>query len=513
MKHLFRGAVAGASVLLLSAGLAGTAGAAAGDCTITVDDLPALAEGGTDAQGFSVDTERVFTVTATSVIDDGCNGIDLAYAFGGTATEFGAAGDDDDYSGEDDVLLLDSRTAGDTEELEIPFTVIGDTDNEDDETITVTLSVAAGEATLTKATGTTTITDDDPGIGAGGTLTASPLSGDPGTVITVSGTKCEVATADLVLGAGNGESGGEVASTEDVPVRADGTFSGTITVPKDSDPSFTYRVGASCGSGFYDGIAFDVTGATGANGYRMVAADGGIFTFGDRIFQGSTGSLVLNKPIVGGATDKGSFNGYWIVASDGGVFAFNAPFYGSLGDQALAAPATEIEPTPNGKGYYIVLANGRVHTFGNANHFGDMAGKPLNKPIIGMSVTPTGNGYWLVGEDGGIFNFGDAGFFGSTGNLKLNAPVIDLAPAVDNNGYYLLAKDGGVFTFGSADFKGSTGSMTLNAPVVAMLVNPTGSGYWLAASDGGIFSFGAGAEFLGSMGGTKLNSPVLDLIN
>jgi hypothetical protein len=251
---------------------------------------------------------------------------------------------------------------------------------------------------------------------------------------------------------------------------------------------------------------------TGGNGYRMVAADGGIFTFGARTFHGSTGDIKLNKPIVGGATDTSDYDGYWIVASDGGIFAFNAEFYGSLGDKQLSAPAVEIEPTPTGRGYFIVLADGTVHPFGDAAFAGDLAGKALNKPIIGMSVTPTGKGYWLVGADGGIFNFGDAGFFGSMGDKKLNSPIIDLAPAVDNNGYYLLGGDGGVFTFGSADFKGSTGDMKLNAPVVAMLVAPTGAGYWLAASDGGLFTFGA-VDYLGSMGGTKLNSPVLDLIN
>ncbi|HUP85658.1 MAG TPA: hypothetical protein VM143_08325 [Acidimicrobiales bacterium] len=351
-----------------------------------------------------------------------------------------------------------------------------------------------------------------PGVGAGGALAIDPSSGPAGSVINVSGTACGASTANVFLGESRGESGGPVAESNNVPVNSDGTFSTTLTVPSGSDPSSTYNVGAQCGSGSYGLQAFDVTGMTGTNGYRMVAADGGIFTFGDRTFHGSTGDIKLNKPIVGGATDKGTYDGYWIVASDGGVFTFNAPFYGSLGDQKLAAPATEIEPTPTGKGYWIVTADGKVYPFGDAGFFGDMGGKALNKPVIGMSVTPTGKGYWLVGEDGGIFNFGDAGFYGSTGNLKLNAPVIDLAPAVDNNGYYLLAKDGGVFTFGSADFKGSTGDMKLNAPVIAMLVSPTGAGYWLAATDGGIFTFGA-VDFLGSMGGTKLNSPVLDLIN
>ena len=249
----------------------------------------------------------------------------------------------------------------------------------------------------------------------------------------------------------------------------------------------------------------------GSNGYRMVAGDGGIFTFGEREFWGSTGDKVLNKPIVGGATDTSDYEGYWIVASDGGVFAFDAPFHGSAVG-LIDSPAVEIEPTPTGAGYWIVTATGKVIPFGDAKFHGDMSGKGLNQPIIGMTVSTTGLGYWLVGQDGGIFTFGDAQFFGSTGDMKLNAPVIDLAPSADNQGYFLVAKDGGVFTFGSAEFKGSTGSMTLNAPVIAMLVSPNGAGYWLAATDGGIFTFGA-VEFLGSMGGTKLNSPVLDLIN
>ena len=55
-------------------------------------------------------------------------------------------------------------------------------------------------------------------------------------------------------------------------------------------------------------------------GYWSVASDGGIFSYGDANFHGSTGGTTLNKPIVGmAATPSG--NGYWLVASDGGVFA------------------------------------------------------------------------------------------------------------------------------------------------------------------------------------------------
>jgi hypothetical protein len=35
------------------------------------------------------------------------------------------------------------------------------------------------------------------------------------------------------------------------------------------------------------------------SGYWLVASDGGVFSFGDARFLGSTGSIRLNQPIVG----------------------------------------------------------------------------------------------------------------------------------------------------------------------------------------------------------------------
>ena len=65
-------------------------------------------------------------------------------------------------------------------------------------------------------------------------------------------------------------------------------------------------------------------------GYYLVASDGGVFTFGDAVYQGSTGAIRLNKPVVGMAVDP-STGGYWLVASDGGIFSFNAPFRAQRG--------------------------------------------------------------------------------------------------------------------------------------------------------------------------------------
>jgi len=109
------------------------------------------------------------------------------------------------------------------------------------------------------------------------------------------------------------------------------------------------------------------------HGYWLVGGDGGIFSFGSAQFHGSTGSLQLQRPVVGIAptSDRG---GYWLVASDGGTFAFgDAGFYGSIpglgispagttgGGPALNAPIVGIVPSTDGKGYFMVAADGCEH--------------------------------------------------------------------------------------------------------------------------------------------------------
>ena len=96
---------------------------------------------------------------------------------------------------------------------------------------------------------------------------------------------------------------------------------------------------------------------------------------------------------------------------------------------------------------------------------------------MGIAATPDGKGYWLVSADGGVFSYGDAGFHGSTGSLKLNKPIVGMESTPDGKGYWLTASDGGVFSYGDATFYGSAGNLTLNKPVVgATAVGTTFSG-------------------------------------
>jgi N-acetylmuramoyl-L-alanine amidase len=104
----------------------------------------------------------------------------------------------------------------------------------------------------------------------------------------------------------------------------------------------------------------------------------------------------LAAPIVGlAATPDGQ--GYWLVASDGGIFTFgDAGFFGSTGALTLNRPIVGLAATPDGLGYWLVASDGGIFTFGDAGFFGAEGGAQLAAPAVGMAATPTGNGYWLV---------------------------------------------------------------------------------------------------------------------
>jgi len=202
-------------------------------------------------------------------------------------------------------------------------------------------------------------------------------------------------------------------------------------------------------------------------GYDMTASDGGVFNYGNLPFCGSTGNLVLTKPVVGIAVTPDG-GGYWLVASDGGVFAFgDAAFHGSAGNIALTKPVVGMAVTPDGGGYWLVASDGGVFSYGDAAFHGSTGNIHLTKPMVGMAVDSRTGGYWLVASDGGVFAY-DAPFFGSAGNLRLVRPVVGMMATKGGTGYRLTAGDGGIFSYGSAPFYGSTGNIALTQPVVGL---------------------------------------------
>ena len=84
-----------------------------------------------------------------------------------------------------------------------------------------------------------------------------------------------------------------------------------------------------------------------------------------------------------------------------------------------------------------------------------MGSHRLNEPIVAMAPTHDGRGYWLVAADGGIFAFGDATFEGSLGSSPITSPIANMTPTPDNEGYWLLSQAGTVYGFGDAGKYGS----------------------------------------------------------
>ena len=242
-------------------------------------------------------------------------------------------------------------------------------------------------------------------------------------------------TADVVMSGPGLPPGLTLAPTGSIsgtPTTA-GTFSFTATLTDSTGATATRQFTITIDAG-------PCPAAVPIAGYRLVAADGGVFSFGNQQFCGSTGAMRLNQPVVGMASTP-TGNGYWLVAADGGIFSFgNAVFHGSTGAMRLNQPIVGMASTPTGNGYWLVAADGGIFSFGDAVFHGSTGAMRLNQPIVGMASTPTGNGYWLVAADGGIFSFGDAVFHGSTGAMRLNQPIVGMASTPDRQ--RLLARRG-----------------------------------------------------------------------
>jgi glucose/arabinose dehydrogenase len=147
-----------------------------------------------------------------------------------------------------------------------------------------------------------------------------------------------------------------------------------------------------------------------------------------------------------------------------------------------------------------------VFTFGRAAFHGSAAGQGA---FVDMAANRRGTGYWLTDDRGAVHAFGRERGYGTLRGAGVETNrVVGIAPTPSGRGYWLAASDGGVFAFGDATFRGSLGGRRLNAPIVDIVATPNGRGYWLFAADGGVFSFG-NARFHGSTGCLRLAQPVV----
>ena len=193
-----------------------------------------------------------------------------------------------------------------------------------------------------------------------------------------------------------------------------------------------------------------------------------MLAFGGTVWYGSLRSRKSPYRPVDLATTRRA-DGYWILASNGGVFAHGAAqWYGSLSSQSGRIVPRKIRATPTNKGYWILTANGRDlrlrrrgegrlpdrpgpsrrHRLRPDDHrarllgpasaaawswpsatpakLGDLAGR--RRPPTAIMAAPNGKGYYILTPDGAVTAFGKIASFG--GVAARGRRAVAIAPVV-----------------------------------------------------------------------------------
>ncbi len=264
--------------------------------------------------------------------------------------------------------------------------------------------------------------------------------------------------------------------------------------------------------------SFTDTFVPSQRGYWLVGSDGGIFSFGSARFYGSTGSLLLQRPVVG-IVPTADHGGYWLDASDGGVFSYgDTQFHGSIPGlglhpagsglpNSLNAPIVGMVPSVDDNGYFMVASDGGVFAFGDARFAGSCPGiGGCSGTAVAVMPDSSGNGYWLVTSTGNVYTFGDAPYFGAPGH----GTVTSALATPDGLGYLIVLNDGEVFPYGDAAAAGSPPSGNFNGfdPATSIFGTSDGAGYWVSSALGAVYNFGD-APNDGGMAGTHLNGAII----
>ncbi|HUR18695.1 MAG TPA: S8 family serine peptidase, partial [Acidimicrobiales bacterium] len=156
------------------------------------------------------------------------------------------------------------------------------------------------------------------------------------------------------------------------------------------------QVGTSQSAAFVSGVAalLVARGFNRADVIRILTATSRQPVTGVRgVFTPAYGYGIVDAPAALGLASfpTRTGEGYWLAASDGGIFAFGrAKFQGSTGGIRLNQPIVALTATPDGEGYWLVASDGGIFAFGSARFFGSTGGGPLNQPIVGMAAAPDG---------------------------------------------------------------------------------------------------------------------------
>ncbi len=190
----------------------------------------------------------------------------------------------------------------------------------------------------------------------------------------------------------------------------------------------------------------------GGSGAYAATSFGRVFAFGTARWTGSphaASSRAGASPVVSIASTPDG-RGYYVLSADGTVHSYSAPFYGSLAPGKGNGPAVAIVERPRGSsGYYVATAGGSVFAFGPGEK-----GRPVlslhrpSAPVVGMAVDPSTGGLWIALEDGQVLGH-RAPVLGSA-TCRLSGTAVTGVAAQGRTGYVLVTTTGRAYSFGGA---------------------------------------------------------------
>ena len=234
---------------------------------------------------------------------------------------------------------------------------------------------------------------------------------------------------------------------------------------------------------------------------------------GGAIWEDDSSSLVGTTVEQNTANQGGGVYVYWILqATDSALLDNSATGPQSLGGAIAISGSHGTLREHHVDLQYVTIAGNTADTgAGIADQGGKAAaaGGTIGDSTIAGNRTPAGRE-----QDCGIAGSPPPLLWSSSGGNVAGDTTCGFDPASDRQGeaaqgYGETASDGGVFNFGT-EYLGSMGGRRLNAPVVGSAMRPGNQGYWEVADDGGLFAFGA-AQYFGSMGGRHLNAPIVGI--
>ncbi|HVM09953.1 MAG TPA: CapA family protein [Acidimicrobiales bacterium] len=189
---------------------------------------------------------------------------------------------------------------------------------------------------------------------------------------------------------------------------------GAMTIGPADDPTPSRRSGATAETpsnvlAFGDAPVLDVPtdravamSRAGRWGLITTTATGRVDVAGEAMHHGSVGNTLAAPVVAIAPTTSG--DGYWLFARDGGVFTFgDATFHGSTGAMRLNEPIVGAAATPTGRGYWLLARDRGVFTFGDATFHGSAVGRiGAGRRAVAMSSASTGDGYWIATARSGV---------------------------------------------------------------------------------------------------------------